>query len=277
MRLCLILALLVVAVSCQTNDNSYNSASCGRRNVLQSEIDTADKIVGGTVCIVGDHAWIVELRYNGGFICGASLINTFWVATAAHCTDRQTASLFSLRIGLHNRNSPESWVQTRSLSKFVQHPSYASSTTNNDITMMKMSSSVAFRNEIVPICIPHQSTINYVGQSAIASGWGATASGGAAQTTKRCVTLPIISQTTCAANLRPYTVFEATMICAANVGDGLDTCQGDSGGPLVTTHPDGRYYLVGITSWGVGCGNTGVYTRVTAFTSWMISTMNAGF
>ncbi|KJY34061.1 trypsin-like serine protease, partial [Streptomyces sp. NRRL S-495] len=44
-------------------------------------------------------------------------------------------------------------------------------------------------------------------------------------------------------------------------------CQGDSGGPLVLSG-----VLVGISSWGRGCGQAGyagVYTRVGALRSWI--------
>ena len=44
--------------------------------------------------------------------------------------------------------------------------------------------------------------------------------------------------------------------------------QGDSGGPLVVSDPDGRWTIVGLTSYGFGCARPnmpGVYARITSF------------
>lgn len=53
-----------------------------------------------------------------------------------------------------------------------------------------------------------------------------------------------------------------------------DGCQGDSGGPLFerTTTTAETPRLVGITSWGIGCGDPvfpGVYTRVSVCLAWL--------
>lgn len=92
-------------------------------------------------------------------------------------------------------------------------------------------------------------------------------------------------------------------ICAGISKGGRDSCEGDSGGPLTMVDHDGRSYLVGIISWGIGefsslylylpiracrhrqtdllvpdyddwlgCAlpsQPGVYTRITAFSGWI--------
>ena len=51
---------------------------CGQRTVLSN-------IVGGKVTKVGDFPYMALLGYNGVYGCGGSVINKWYVLTAAHC------------------------------------------------------------------------------------------------------------------------------------------------------------------------------------------------
>lgn len=103
------------------------------------------------------------------------------------------------------------------------------------------------------------------------------------------VKLPLIPFQTCENLLRQTSRLSDTFrlhrsfICAGGVKD-EDTCKGDGGGPLVcpSTKYKGRYVQVGITSWGVGCGDEnvpGAYAFVRSgicFIRWTAHCLSAG-
>jgi len=60
------------------------------------------------------------------------------------------------------------------------------------------------------------------------------------------------------------TNLHAGEVCAGGEA-GKDTCEGDGGSPLVCQAVSGRWHVVGLVSWGIGCGEEGlpaIYTNV---------------
>ena len=79
------------------------------------------------------------MKYNNGFTCGGSVLNSQWIITAAHCVyGRTTPTFYSFDIGLHDRSLPESWAVTRKVTKVIMHPSYTPTYWRNDIALMKL-------------------------------------------------------------------------------------------------------------------------------------------
>lgn len=80
----------------------------------------------------------------------------------------------------------------------------------------------------------------------------------------------VIDSTRCNAEDAYQGEVTAEMVCAGTPQGGVDACQGDSGGPLM--YHSGHWQVVGIVSWGYGCGSPttpGVYTKVTAYLDWI--------
>jgi secreted trypsin-like serine protease len=64
-------------------------------------------------------------------------------------------------------------------------------------------------------------------------------------------------------------------LCAGT--EGVDACQGDSGGPLVVWDDQVGFLLVGLVSWGEGCGlkeKPGVYVRLAHYNEWIEGALN---
>jgi secreted trypsin-like serine protease len=62
-------------------------------------------------------------------------------------------------------------------------------------------------------------------------------------------------------------------LCAGGSSKGgFGTCNGDSGGPLQCQSSNGKWYQIGITSWGEPCAHPDfpdVFTRVAFFHDWI--------
>jgi secreted trypsin-like serine protease len=72
--------------------------------------------------------------------------------------------------------------------------------------------------------------------------------------------------------------YETAMICASS-NSATTPCQADQGGPLVVKQPDNRWYMIGISSWNIGCSaRPFVYTKIVSYVSWIteVVTANSG-
>ncbi|MFY0568725.1 serine protease [Archangium lansingense] len=226
------------------------------------------EIVGGSASIAGEAPWQVSLRRTSHY-CGGVIYNSKTVITAAHCVVGVQPSALSVR---YNSLLHASGGTLVSVSSIVVHPSYNSSTIDNDIALIKLSSAMTLGStNAKAVKLPAQGSDPAVGVIALASGWGVTSSGGSMPAGLRSVYVPIVSRATARADYGSSAVTN-NMIAAGLPEGGKDTCQGDSGGPLVINGE-----LVGITSWGWDCAASnrpGIYTRVGNYVDWIKS--NAG-
>ncbi|MET1255168.1 trypsin-like serine protease [Aliikangiella maris] len=227
------------------------------------------KIVGGVESEIGARPYQVQLRKNGGHYCGGALLNADWVVTAAHCLG---GSGYDIRVGVRTLSSNEG--QVISIAQTILHPNYNSTTSDNDIALIKLSSSAP--SSLTPLKLPTSDVMSQVGSPGsivTVSGWGALREGGSGPDILNEVDVPVVSNTTCNSSSAYGGAVTQNMICAGLAEGGKDSCQGDSGGPLVASY-GGEYYSIGVVSWGQGCARAnkyGVYTRTVNFVDWINS------
>ncbi|CAM4626246.1 unnamed protein product [Leuciscus chuanchicus] len=196
-----------------------------------------NRIVGGVDAAEGSWPWQVSLHSStfGGHFCGGSLINNEWVLTAAHCLPGVSASSLRVYLGRRTQQGVNTNEISRNVVTIIVHPSYDSNTHDNDIALLRLSSTVTFNDYIRPVCLAAQNSIFSAGTSSWITGWGDVQSGVslAAPGTLQETMVPVVANDQCNTLLGSGSVTN-NMICAGLLEGGKDTCQGDSGGPMVS-------------------------------------------
>lgn len=228
-------------------------------------------VVGGFPVDVSSSPWAVALssrdRFGGmrsGQFCGGVVVGPSTVLTAAHCMGEEVLGspratdlkVVAGRTDLHSdagREIPvsEVWV----------NPAYDSSSNSGDFAVLKLTEPLP-QSSVIDMAVTGDPAYE-PGTEAMVYGWGDTTGIGSYARSLRAARMHVLPDSLCEeAYPGPAdgTYVATTMVCAGEVRGGRDSCQGDSGGPLVA---QGR--LIGLVSWGSGCGrpgSPGVYTRV---------------
>lgn len=247
-----------------------------RNSNAQDHIDPS--IIGGVEATPGAWPFMVAILsanvtplFNGQF-CGGALISNGWVVSAAHCFTDVTAEDVQVGVNLHNLSTDSGEIIN--VTQIISHPDYDPDTNDNDIALLRLASNSTTGT---PISIISDS-INIENFSATAIGWGLTIDGddSSASEVLRQVTMPVVSNETCYAALSGG--ITANMVCAGLAEGGKDACQGDSGGPLIVSS-GGSNKLIGVTSFGIGCGQPnsyGVWARTSRYASFISTNTGIG-
>ncbi|XP_029159495.1 venom serine protease 34-like [Nylanderia fulva] len=243
-----------------------DNCKCGWKNPT--------KIVGGNETGVNEYPMMAGLvdPFQRDVYCGATIISQRHVLTAAHClTDRNTNSVGVL-VGDHDLTTGADTNATRlyTVSRFDIHPLYNDETLDNDIAIVTTNSIINFSEEIGPACLPFQHRFDsFAGSYVDLLGWGTTQFGGMKSKTLQKVILTVLTYQECRRR-DPNLLY--SQLCT--YGEKKDACQFDSGGPVLWQNPTTRReVLVGIISFGTGCGNNepGINTRVGTYIDWILS------
>ncbi|XP_075975674.1 trypsin, alkaline C-like [Anticarsia gemmatalis] len=247
-----VLALLVICVT---------AASAG---------ELRNRIVGGSVASITNYPEMVALLFSQYQVnhkqdCGGIILNQRSVLTAAHCFDfdRHFMGQWRLRMGSDYASSGGTVF---GISQIIRHPNYNMGTVDLDVAIMRTSTSIVYGIGIQPARIAGTNYNLGDNQVVWAAGWGETNTGRPSEQLRH-VQVWTVNQAVCRQRYGAARITD-NMLCSGwiDVG-GRAQCVGDSGGPLYHNH-----VVVGICSWGNGCGDPrfpNVNVRVTRVSSWI--------
>jgi len=282
---------------CRENVGS-SSKTCGTRQ--------PSRVTGGEHgdSAPGEFPWTcLLLNQNNDFIGSCAVIPddfsnnnnapTRKVITAAHkLKNLQQNDLLKVRVGEWDAsgfNAPEQFNHEEyTVVRILKHPQFNAGRLSNDIALLYTDRDINLNSPNVnTACLPscdnmfdHQFA-NGTGVRCWVAGWGKDEIDGSFQFKQKKVSLPLVEDNRCNSNLKVALnnqrqgtgnrfQLHSSEVCAG--GEiGKDACTGDGGSPLVCQSDTGRWTVVGLVTWGVGCGSDtpGVYAKVSTFRNWI--------
>ncbi|XP_032518942.2 trypsin-1-like [Danaus plexippus] len=272
---------IVIVCCCELGLCYINLADvdCGLLNARSG------RIVGGTNSLPAEFPWAASLWRQGTHQCGATIINNRWLVTAGHCVcsvfdEFYKSKQLTVVAGYTDISASD---KNQRLSKIIPHPDYRCKKKTNDVALLKTEQQLVWTNELRPACLPRAKSSDFTGKSATVAGWGFTNEDrgiGERPNVLQKTEVTVVENGECNSwyeSQGSKVRIIATQMCAGYKQGGRDSCWADSGGPLMLQGEKGHTMLIGVVSTGSGCARAkmpGIYTRVSKFTDWIVSSVN---
>lgn len=264
-------AALTLAVSSALATSTQAAPQLASQATLESGKDTRMiRIIGGSDAVANTYPWMVSVQNTGDqqHFCGASLVASKYVLTAAHCIENESAANLQVVISEYDLNQQSAEEEKLTVKNIYMHGEYGD---DHDIALLELSTASA--KAPLTLATPDAMSALAAGANLTVMGWGnRSTSGEDFPTILQEVQVPLADHATCKTNYQGLGIeITDNMVCAGLASGGKDSCQGDSGGPLVF-QKDSDWVQAGVVSFGEGCAQPdyfGVYTKVSNYQEWI--------
>lgn len=206
------------------------------------------QISGGSGVDVQRVPYQAAVEVSSEHACGAAIVAAQWVLTSADCVASKDMSLLRVRVGSSEREMGGTLLEVVNV---VTHDKFDATTLSHNVALLQTRAPVPRSPSVRSVALVASGARPKGGARFLVSGWGKTSLGEFFKPRQlQSLGVTLVSRTLCrAAYAKEATTVDGTVLCARGQ-DWKGVCEGDFGGPLV----DDLQQLVGVASWGKGCG-----------------------
>nr|XP_020146082.1 serine protease 38 isoform X2 [Microcebus murinus] len=189
------------------------NTACGRRAA-------EGRVMGGAPAAEKKWPWQVSVHYFGLHVCGGSIINEYWVLSAAHCFDRgKSVKALDMYVGLVNLKVAGSHTQWFEVNKVIRHPTYQlQHPIGGDVALVQLKSPIVFSDFVLPVCLsPPEMNLTGLSLNCWVTGWGMVSRDGASSDELQEVQIPLIPMNLCQFLYGHPSFILPSMLCAGDI------------------------------------------------------------